>query len=159
MKTCASALVEDATQHPHRTNDGLHTPGRIACRSSPVPRDTARLCGRAGVRFLLNETSRFEPLNLRESKATTLPKRWNNFSLSPGERAGVRVSVKHTCIPSFHNFEPESSWEGGSLFSPFKSFVWPKGHRVALLGQNPLPFCLPIHHACVMNGVSTIRTA
>jgi len=34
-----------------------------------------------------------------------LPKRGNRFSLSPGERAGVRVSVKHILIRAFTSVE------------------------------------------------------
>jgi len=36
----------------------------------------------------------FRPMNLRQPSAAILPPRGNNVSLSPGESAGVRVSVK-----------------------------------------------------------------
>ena len=48
--------------------------------------------------------SRIAPLNRRGSSANTSPIRGNKFSLSPGERAGVRVSVKLLSPRSFQSF-------------------------------------------------------
>ena len=56
--------------------------------------------------------SRIEPLNRVKSSANLLPFRGNNFSLSPRERAGVRVSVKLFCSWSFQSFKAFNSERG-----------------------------------------------
>ena len=56
--------------------------------------------------------SRIEPLNRVKSSANLLPIRGNNFSLSPRERAGVRVSVKLFSSWSFQSFKAINSEQG-----------------------------------------------
>jgi hypothetical protein len=56
--------------------------------------------------------SRIEPLNRVKSSASLLPIRGNNFSLSPGERAGVRVSVKLFSSRPFQSFKAFNSERG-----------------------------------------------
>jgi hypothetical protein len=60
--------------------------------------------------------SRIDPLNHGGSSATILPIRGNEFPLSPGERAGVRVSVKQfspRCFQSFKALNPERKFMAG----------------------------------------------
>jgi len=64
---------------------------------------------------------RIEPMN---QDANASPKRWNQFSLSPGERAGVRVSVKQ--------FTPRA----GICFAPIITSV---SHRRFIGRQNASP--------------------
>jgi hypothetical protein len=56
--------------------------------------------------------SRIEPLNRVKSSANILPIRGKVFSLSPRERAGVRVSVKLFSSGSFQSFKAFNSERG-----------------------------------------------
>jgi hypothetical protein len=67
------------------------------------------------------KNSRIDSIN---QDAPFLPRRGNHFSLSPGERAGVKVSVK-LIIPS------TSTCHCGALLPPFDLAVHGEGERIA----------------------------
>ncbi len=68
-----------------------------------LPLRVGGVCGADGER-IPRTCSRIEPLNRVRSSASILPRRGNEFSLSPGERAGVRVSVKLFSSRCFQSF-------------------------------------------------------